>query len=70
MIQMRARAADMPDIRPESRWNAKEAARLLGMSTDTLRRRVKDGSIRQHFGRLSPRPYYLGRDILSFWRQY
>lgn len=59
---------ELPDIKPAERFNATEAARLLGISRETFRQHVLKGHIRPRYGRYSKRPFYYGKDILIFWR--
>lgn len=58
---------ERPDISRVARFNRKEAAELLGCSVETIRRMVNAGLLRQRFCSKSPRPYYLGADLIKTW---
>ncbi|MDE6272885.1 MAG: hypothetical protein K2M31_07755 [Muribaculaceae bacterium] len=55
---------EIEGIRLRGRYTAKQSASLMGISRSTFHAAVKAGKIRQRHNGISPRPYYLGRDLL------
>lgn len=58
-----------PKVSPTSRYSIGEAAEILGVHRNTLRRHtnVSDG-IRCQFFKSNKRKFYTGLEILRFWR--
>lgn len=56
-----------PTIPLTARYPIGEAARLLGIHRNTLRRYTENRLIRAHV-KSSGRLYYLGRDLRRLWR--
>ena len=56
-----------PDIPDKGHYNCAETAALLGISRATVMRRVKDGLWRPYHRKDNGRPYFLGRQIKSFF---
>lgn len=59
-----------PVLPPMRRYTTGETCSILGIHRNTLRRRTADGSIRCGYRKSGSRmfPYYLGKDIVRFWR--
>jgi DNA-binding transcriptional MerR regulator len=60
-----------PTIADSARLNSSQAARILEMSRETLRKYTDEGLIRCGYRRLgsqSRRRFYSGREIKRFWR--
>ena len=59
-----------PVLPPMRRYSVGEVCGILGIHRNTLRRRTADGSIRCGYRKSGSRmfPYYLGKDIVRFWR--
>ena len=57
-----------PQVDPEGRYSHCEAARKLGINRNTLRLHREQGHIRCNYRSDTYRPFYLGSEILKFWR--
>lgn len=57
-----------PKVDKDGRYSAKEAANLLGVSRSTLARSVKAGKIKCGIRRSNGRRFYLGMEIVRYWR--
>lgn len=57
-----------PQVTPNGRYNIEQTCQLLGISRNTLCRYVKRGRIRFGVRRSTGRKFYLGSDILQFWK--
>ena len=57
-----------PNIVMSSRYSIDETCAFLGVHRHTLRRYTKKGKIRCGFHRINGRKFYLGSEILRFWR--
>ena len=51
-------------VSPTKRYTRKEAAELLGVSVNTLGRRVRDGLIVPGYYRSNRRPFFPGSEIV------
>jgi hypothetical protein len=58
-----------PDCKPTSRYSANEAAALLGIHRNSLRKYTDEGKIKCGFHKATLRKFYTGTAILAFWRQ-
>lgn len=56
-----------PQIHPQGKYTATEAARLLGISRRTLSRWVLAGKVRKRYSKATMMPRYLGKDLLALW---
>lgn len=61
---------EQPDVSPTARYTIAEAAAILGMHRNTLRRHTNNGvfGIECHIRKCNGRKYYTGLDIIKFWR--
>lgn len=59
-----------PDVHPEGRYSTTDAARVLGISRNTLRAHAAQGHISFGIRRCNGRRFYLGRHIMAFWKAY
>lgn len=57
-----------PDVNLSTMYNISETCEILGIHRDTLRKYTFTGSIRCGFRRCNGRKFYLGSEILRFWR--
>ncbi len=57
-----------PNADRDRRYNIKEAAYLLGINRNTLRRYLKDGHIKGLFVKPN-HTFFLGSEINRFWKQ-
>ena len=57
-----------PQIKVTSRNNISETYNILGVHRHTLRRYTNKGKIRCGYHRVNGRKFYLGSEILRFWR--
>ena len=57
-----------PKVDKDGRYSAKEAASLLGVSRSTLARDVKAGKIKCGIRRSNGRRFYLGMEIVRYWK--
>lgn len=58
-----------PKLSPTSRYSIGEAASILGMHRNTLRRLTNvEGGIRCQFRKGNKRKFYTGLEITRFWR--
>lgn len=57
-----------PKVTPTGRYSSNEAAKALGIHRNTLRSYTDKGYIRCKFRRNTYRPFYMGSEILRFWR--
>lgn len=59
-----------PQVRQTGRYPAGEAAQLLGIHRNTLKKYTDAGAIKCGFRRESGRKFYAGSEILRFWKAY
>jgi DNA-binding transcriptional MerR regulator len=59
-----------PNIKDEERLPIGEAARLLEMSRDTLRKHTDEGYVKCIFNRVNKRRVYQGKELKRYWRAY
>lgn len=61
---------EQPQIPPSARYTIQEAAQILGISRNTLRRYTNIGptGIRCSYRKSNGRKFYTGLDIVKFWR--
>jgi len=57
-----------PQVADTSRYSQREAASILGIHRNTLRRYTEQRLIRVGFHKTNGRPYYTGRSIRQLWR--
>lgn len=57
-----------PQVSLTGRYSIGEASAILGINRGTLRRYTDAGYIKCGFRRVSARRFYLGSEILRFWR--
>lgn len=57
-----------PQVIDTGRYSTMETCRLLGVHRNTLQRYTEKGLIRCGFRKSTGRKYYLGSEILRFWR--
>ena len=57
-----------PNILMTSRYTITETSRILGIHRHTLREYTEKGLIRCGFRRANGRKFYLGSEIMRFWR--
>ena len=57
-----------PKAALNSRYTIEEAAELLGIHHNTLLRYVKQGLLRCGFRRNNRRKFFLGSEIIRFWK--
>ena len=59
-----------PKVSPTARFSIGEAARILGIHRNTLRRHTNTGptGIRCSYRLSNGRRFYTGSDIIRFWR--
>lgn len=60
--------ATEPQVSMTGRYSSKEASMLLGIHRNTLRNYTDNGSIKCGFRRPTARRFYLGSEILRFWK--
>lgn len=59
-----------PKISDAARLPIGQAAELLGISRDTLRKHTNSGYIRCNFNRVNKRRFYTGKELKRYWRAY
>ena len=59
-----------PQVSLSGRYPAGEAAQLLGIHRNTLKKYTDAGAIKCGFRRESGRKFYAGSEILRFWEAY
>ena len=59
-----------PQVSPTARYSIGEAAQILGVHRNTLRRHTNTGptGIDCSFRKSNGRRFYTGKDIVKFWR--
>lgn len=57
-----------PQVASEGRYTVGQTCRALGIHRNTLRKYTDAGMIKCGFRRESARKFYLGREIVRFWR--
>lgn len=57
-----------PRINPNGRYSIGEASAILGINRNTLRRYTNMGVIKCGFRRPTARKFYLGSELLRFWK--
>jgi predicted site-specific integrase-resolvase len=60
--------ATEPNVSPTGRYSVTETCEALGIHRKTLKAYADKGYIRQHHRARVNKVFYLGRDILAFWR--
>ncbi len=60
--------ATEPRVSENGRYSLREACELLGVHKTTMIRWVKEGKIRYGIRRSNYRKFYLGRELVRFWR--
>lgn len=60
--------ATMPTINDTDQLSISQAAQVLGIHRNTLRKHTDEGLIRCGFRRNTGRRYYLGREIKRYWK--
>ena len=58
---------DVPKVAPTGRYNCKQAAQLLGISTKTLLAHTKANYIQCGYHQCNGRKFYLGSEIVRYW---
>lgn len=58
----------IPKVEMTGRYSTAEACRLLGVHRNTLMKYTKEGCIRFGVRRATNRRFYLGSEILRFWK--
>ena len=59
---------DLPPISDTGRYGHSETARILGIDRKTLKSHADEGRIKRRYRRCNNRPFYLGKDIKSYWK--
>lgn len=57
-----------PDISAEQRFSITQAAKVLGASISSIDRWTRMGLLRCHYRRHNGQRYWLGGDLLRFWK--
>lgn len=57
-----------PQVSLTGRYSIKETSALLGINRNSLRKYTNLGFIKCGFRRQTARKFYLGSEILNFWR--
>ena len=57
-----------PRVKEASRYSLEEASKLLGMHRNTLLKYANKGIIKTGIRRSNSRRFYLGREIIRFWK--
>jgi len=60
--------SSMPNVTLTTMYSIAETCKLLDIHRDTLRKYTFSGSIHCGFRRCNGRKFYLGSEILRFWR--
>lgn len=60
--------AEEPKVCLTGRYKTMEACRILGLSKDTLRKYRRQGAIKCGYRRETGRPFYMGAELVRFWR--
>lgn len=59
---------ERPDVKDSAKYSVAETCRLLGIHRNTLKKYTDAGFIRAGVGKASGRKYYLGSEIIRFWK--
>lgn len=57
-----------PKVEVNGRYSVSEASTLLGIHRNTLRIYTNQGAIKCGFHKINMRKFYLGKEILRFWK--
>ena len=57
-----------PRVNMTGRYSVSEASEVLGIHRNSLRKYTEQGLIKCGFRRATARKFYLGSEILKFWR--
>lgn len=57
-----------PKVEAAGRYSVAQASKALGIHRNTLRNYTEQGLIKCGFRRQTARKFYLGSEILKFWR--
>lgn len=60
--------SNMPNVKPVNRYTIDETCELLGLHRNTLRRYTEQGKIKCGVRRCPMKKFYLGSEILRFWK--
>lgn len=58
-----------PNVSDKGRYSINQTCQLLNICRDSLRKYTQKGLIRCGYRTLNNRPFYLGSEILRFWRE-
>lgn len=61
---------DEPQVSDSGRYSIEQAAAVLGIHRNTLRRHTQDGFIKCSFRRTNKRRFYTGSEIKRYWKSY
>lgn len=59
---------DEPSVKPASRYSINETCAILTISRKTLAKYTRSGYIKCGIHKNTLRKFYLGREIIRFWR--
>lgn len=60
--------ATMPIINETDQFSVSQAAAILGIHRNTLRRHTEEGLIKCGFRRNTGRRFYTGKELLKYWK--
>lgn len=60
--------ATEPRVAESARYSLNEASEILGVHRCTIIKWAKEGKIRYGIRRSNSRKFYLGRELLRFWK--
>jgi predicted site-specific integrase-resolvase len=60
--------AEEPNVTATGRYSVKETSAVLGIHRNSLRKYTEQGLIKCGFRRQTARKFYLGSEIMKFWR--
>lgn len=61
--------ATQPQVTPTGRYSVSDTATHLGLSTRTVQRHIKDGTIRAQTRKLNSKRFVTGTEIIRVWNQ-
>lgn len=59
-----------PQVQMDGRYPIADVCRHLGIHRHTLRKYTEEGRIQHHYRKDGKHIFYLGKDIIKFWRTY
>ncbi len=67
--QIQIMVSKEPNVQPNSRYTVTETCKLLGIHRNSLRKYTEAGRILAGVRKSTARKFYLGSEIINFWKK-